>query len=155
MFCIILADCPHGSCRHSAWKCTFLKPGLRVEKSENAALAFLCGQWICILSVSMMPTPHPSTSSLWPLNPAMSHNNNDNGGLLLVFMFLATYSSQQQFNLIIGPHKQFWFPCTSNFRLLLIVFGFSFYGLFVYSVHALCSCSVSSSLFWVNFKRHL
>ena len=38
---------------------------------------------------------------------------------------------------------------TSNFRLLLVVFGFSFYCLFVYSVQALCTCSVSSSPFFV------
>ena len=25
--------------------------------------------------------------------------------------------SQQQFGLIIGPHKQFWFPCTNHFHL--------------------------------------
>ena len=58
-FCIVLADRPHGSCKR-----TFLEPGLRVEKSENAALAFLCGQRIRIISISMTPLPHPATSSL-------------------------------------------------------------------------------------------
>ena len=93
MYCIVLADHPHGSWKRRDWKRTFL--GLRVEKSENAALLFSCGQRICILSETMMPLPHPSTSSLWPLNPATSHNNNNsnnNGGLLLVFVILATYS---------------------------------------------------------------
>ena len=75
-FCIVLADCPHGSC-----KCTFLKPGFRVEKSENAALAFSCAWRIRILYVSMTPSAHPSTSSLRALNPTTSHNNNNNGGL--------------------------------------------------------------------------
>ena len=96
MYCIVLADCPHGSWKCSAWKRTFLKPGLRVEKSENTALAFSCGRRICILSGTMTPSPHSSTSSLQPLNPATSHNNNynnnNNSGLLLVIMFLATYS---------------------------------------------------------------
>ena len=43
---------------------------------------------IRILCISMIPSPHPSTSSLWPPNPARSHNNNNNnnGGLLLVFV---------------------------------------------------------------------
>ena len=62
--------------------------------------------------------------------------------------------SQQQFHLINGPHKQFWFPCTSHFHLL-IVSGFSFYCLFVYSAQAFCACSVSSSSFMVNFKHRL
>ena len=39
--------------------------------------------------------------------------------------------------------------------LLLLVFGLFFYCLFVYSMQALCTCSSSSSLFLVNFKRHL
>lgn len=72
-FCIILADRPHASCER-----TFLKPGLWVEKSENAGLAVSCGQLIRILSVSMTP----STSSPRPLNAATSHNNNNiSGGL--------------------------------------------------------------------------
>ena len=37
-FCMVLADRPHGSYKRSACKHTFLKPGLRVEKSENAPL---------------------------------------------------------------------------------------------------------------------
>ena len=84
MFCIVLADCPHGSYKCSACKRTFLKPGLRVEKSENTALAFLYGRRIRILCVSMTPSPHPLTSSLRPLSPVTSHNNNNNnnsGGL--------------------------------------------------------------------------
>ena len=58
----------------------FLKPGLRVEKSENAALVFSCGRRICILCASMTPSPQPSTSGHRPLNPATSHNNNNNNG---------------------------------------------------------------------------
>ena len=42
----------------------------------------------------------------------------------------------QQFDLIISPHKRFWFPCTSHFCLLLLVLGFFFYCLFVYSAQA-------------------
>ena len=42
-----VTDRPCGSCKRSACKCTFLKPGLRLEKSENAALAFSCGWRWC------------------------------------------------------------------------------------------------------------
>ena len=77
-FWIVLANRLNGSCKYSAYKRTFLKPGVRMAKFENAALAFSFGQRIRILCISMMPSPHPSTSSLPPLNPAMSHNNNNN-----------------------------------------------------------------------------
>ena len=74
----------HGSWKRSAWKCTFLKPGLRVEKSKNAALAFSCGRWIHILGRTPLPSPspssHPLTTSLRPVNTAVSHNNNNNNG---------------------------------------------------------------------------
>ena len=40
-----------------------------MEKSENAALAFSCGQLISILSIALTPSPHPSTSNLWLLTP--------------------------------------------------------------------------------------
>ena len=54
-----------------------------MEKSKNAVPEFSRGQWIRILCLSMMPLPHPSTSSLQPPNPVSSHsnNNNNNGGL--------------------------------------------------------------------------
>ena len=86
-----------------------------------------------------------------PLNllPPTSHNNNNNGGLhacvcaaegiepfLLLTLLVVECESQQQFDLIIGPHKRFWFPCTSHFHLLLVVFGFSVYCLFVYRAKA-------------------
>ena len=55
----------------------------------------------------------------------------------LCFLFLTHFVvesvSQQQFDLIIAPHKRFWCPCTSHFHLLLVVFSFSVYCLFVYS----------------------
>ena len=67
---------------------------------------------------------------------------------------LRVEKSQQQLDLINGPHKRLWFPCTSHFHLLL-VFGFSVYCRFVYSVLAYCACSMSSSPFLVNVKCHL
>ena len=79
MYCIVLSDRPHRSWKRSAWKHTFLKPGLRVEKSENAALPFSFWWRIHILSETMTPSPRPSTSSL-RLWPPTSHNNNNNGG---------------------------------------------------------------------------
>ena len=51
--------------------------------------------------------------------------------------------SQQQFDLITGPHKRFWFPCTSHFRLLFLVFSFSFYCLCVYSFGEFQAPSIS------------
>ena len=51
--------------------------------------------------------------------------------------------SQQQFDLITGPHKRFWFPCTSHFHLLLLVFSFSFYCLCVYSFGEFQAPSIS------------
>ena len=118
---MVLAGRPLGSCKRSAWKRTFL---------------------IRMLSEAMTPSPHPSTSCLRPLNPTTSHNNN-NGGLhvcvrpaediepfLQLTHLVVECESQQQFDLINGPHKQFWFPRTSHFRLLLVVFGFSVHCLF-------------------------
>ena len=143
MYCVVLADRPRGS-----WKRTFLKTGLRVEKSENAALPFSFGQRIRILSEIMTPSPHPSTSCLRPLSPATSHNNN-NGGLhahvhgaehiepfLQLTRLVVEWESQQHFDLSNGPHEWFRFPCTSHFHLLLLVFSFSVYCLFVYSMQA-------------------
>ena len=34
----------------------------------------------------MTPSPHPSTSSLQPLNPPTSHNNNNNNGGLYAYV---------------------------------------------------------------------
>ena len=73
MFCIVLADRPHGN--------ILFFPGLSLGKSKNAALVFSCGWQIRILCISMPPSLHPSTSSLQPLNPATSHNNNNYVGL--------------------------------------------------------------------------
>ena len=110
----------------------------------------------------MTPSPHPSTSCLRPLNPTTSHNNNnnDNNGRLHACVcatkdiepflqptrLVVECESQQQFDLIIGPHKRFWFPCTSHFRLLLVVFGFFPYCLFVYNVRA----SLLLRLWWIS-----
>ena len=110
---------------------------------------FLCGQQICILPETMTPSAHPSTSSLRPLNPATSHNSRlharvraaeDIEPFLKLTRLVVECESQQQF-VITGPHKRFWFPCTSYFHLL-VVFGF-FVCLFVYSAQALCACFFS------------
>ena len=59
-------------------KLTFLKPDLRVEKSKNAALAFLNGRRSAHFAYRWRHRPTPR-----PLNPSTSHNNNNNnnGGL--------------------------------------------------------------------------
>ena len=53
-----------------------------------------------------------------------------------------------------AEQKRIMDNCTSHFHLL-VLFCFSFNCLFVYSVKALCACSVSSPLFLMKFKRHL
>ena len=145
MFCIIFADHPHGSCKR-----TFLKPGLRVEKSKNAALAFSCGQRIRILSETMMPSPRPSTSSLRPLNPATSHNNNNNNGGLhacvcVSCILLSLYRSTQ-------TGSAFLAVAIFIFFLLCLVLLST---VCLFTAQAFCTCSFSSSPFLVNFKRHL
>ena len=115
------------------------------------------GQRIHILSEMTMPLSQPSTSCLRPLNPTMSHNNN-NGGLhacvcatediepfLQLTHLVDECESQQQFDLISGPHKRFRFPCTSHFHLL-VVFGFSFYCLFT-AARFMCMLCVFFSVF--------
>ena len=146
MYCIVLANHPYGSWKRSAWKHTFLKTGLRVEKSENAALPFSCGRRICIISKTTMPLPHP----------AMSHNKNNNGRLharvyvaedIEPFLPLTCLEVecvlQQQFDLINSPYRCFWFPCTSHFHLLLVVFWFLLSTVCLFTArklnaHALC-----------------
>ena len=140
----------------STWKHTSLKPGLRVEKSENAALAshvdgksvYFTKQW------RHHPTPRPLASDLWTLQSLITTTTTTTMAddcLCSCFLQLARLvvacEAQQQFDLIIGPHKSFWFPCASHFCLFLLVF--------INSAQTLCACSVSSSLFLVNFKHHL
>ena len=99
----------------------------------------------------------------------VSQNDNNNNGRLHACVHAAEdiepflqlthlvveCESQQQFDLIIGRHKRFWFPCTRRCRLLLLVFGFSVYCLFVYKVQAYCERSVCSSPPLVNLKCRL
>ena len=108
--------------------------GWRNPKTQPSR--FSCGRRIRILSKTMTPWPHPVTSH---------NNNNNNGGLhahvraaediepfLRLTRLVVECEWQQQFGLINGPHKRFWFPSTRHFHLL-VVFGFSVYCLFVYS----------------------
>ena len=156
MYCIILADRPHRSWKRSAWKHTFLKTGLRVEKSENAALPFSCPWWMANLHTFPNNDAISPPLDLWNLWRLITTTTITMADYCLCSCFLqctrlvVECESQQQFDLIIDPHKRFWFPWTSHFHRLL-VFGFSFYCL--KSKH--CACSVSSSPFLVNFKRHL
>ena len=77
-----------------------------------------CGQRIRMLSKTMTPSPHPSTSCPWPLNPVTSHNNNNNNNsglhacvhaaevtepFLQLTCLVVECESQQQFDLINGP----------------------------------------------------
>ena len=106
----------------------------KLEKSENAALPFSCGQRICILSKRMKPSAPPR----WTPRLLITTTTTMSDYCLCSCFLQLTYlecEAQQQFELIIAPHKPFWFPCTSYFRLLLLVFGFSFYCLFVNSAN--------------------
>ena len=124
--------------------------GGKSRKRSPPCPPFSRGQRIRILCKTMTPTPHPSTSGLQPLKPAKSrNNNNNNGGLhacvraakdiepfLKLTCLVVECESQQQFDLINCPQKQFWFPCTNHCRRLLVVLRFTVYCLFVYSAQA-------------------
>ena len=116
--CIILADRPHG-----AWKRTFFKPVLGVEKSENAALTFsnLHTFWD---DDAMAPPLH-----LWTPQRLITTTTTTTTMAFYMLVFVSRSSSLTSLTV----HKRFWFPCTRHSRLLLLVFGFSFYCLFVYS----------------------
>ena len=151
MLCIFLADRLHGSCKR-----TFLKPGLASERFKNTALAFSCGRRIRVLCILITSWPHPSTSSLWPLNPTMTHNNNNNnnnGGLH------ACVRAAED----IEPIRAKTFCCSATTlsrkrivddRLAIFVFFFLLCSVSPSTV-CLYTSSVSSSLLLVNFKRHL
>ena len=107
----------------------------------------------------MAPSLHCSTSEPRDVSQQQQQQQQQQwrttAGFLLLTRLVVECESQQQFGLINGPHQRFWFPYTRHFHLLLLVFGFFFYCLFVYGVQAFCACSVSSSPFLVNVKRHL
>ena len=166
MYCILSADRPHSSWKRSAWNALFWKQvwGWKNPKTQPSHF--------CVVSESAYfpkrwchrPTPWPLALELWTLRclitttvvvlHACVYATEDIEPFLQLIRLVVECESQQKFHLINGPHKQFWFPCTSHFHLLLVVFGFSIYFLSGYSVQALCTCSVSSSPFLVNVKRH-
>ena len=153
---------PHRFGRSSAW---ILWTHFFETCSEGEKIAFSRGRRMRILCVLTAPSPRPSTSSLRPLNPATSRNNNNNsnnsGGLH------ACVRTAEDIEPIRVTRAKYYAPLpprwakkdygqqTNHFHLLLAELGFSFYCLFVYSVKVLDACSVSSSPFLANFKRHL
>ena len=156
MLCIVLGDRPHGSCKCSACKCTFWKPGLGVEKSKNTALEYLCARRICILYIMMTPLSHPLTSSLQHLNPTPSHNNNNNNNNSNCRLHACVCAAEDiepigvtrakyDAPLLLHWAKKDYGQPTRHFCLLLVLFGFSFYCLFVYS--APCP---PSSFYWIS-----
>ena len=83
--------------------------------------------------------------TLRPHNPTTSHNhNNENGGLHACVCAAEDIEpirvSRVKYSAPLPLHwaKKDYGQPTSHFRLLLLVFGFSFYCLFVYSAQALC-----------------
>ena len=85
------------------------------------------------------PTPRPLASDLWTprrLITTTTTTTTTMADYMLAFVFLATYS----------PCSRVWVAAAVR----LVVFGFSVYCLFVYSMQALCTCSVSSSPFLEN-----
>ena len=84
------------------------------------------------------PSPRPLASDLWTPRHLITTTTTADYCLCSCFLQLTRFAleceSQQQFNLINSPHKRLWFPSTSHFLLLLLVFRFSFYCLFVNSM---------------------
>ena len=121
--------------KHSDWKRTILKIGLRVKKAENAALPILLDGKSIYFQKRWRhhPTPRPLASDLWTPRCLITTTTIADYCLCLCLLQLTCLvvecESQQQFNLIIDLHKRFWFPCTSHFHLLLLLFRFSFYCL--------------------------
>ena len=71
------------------------------------------------------PTPWPLASDLWTLQCLITTTTTvADYCLCSCFLQLTCIvfecESQQQFDLIIASHKQFWFPCTSHFHLPLL-----------------------------------
>ena len=86
--------------------------------------------------------PTPQLLAFNPLTPRQLIKTTTMADYMLVFVLQKILSplgslGQRVINLIIGPHKRFWFPHTSHFHLLLLVLGFFFYCLLVYSLQAL------------------
>ena len=104
-----------------------------MEKSKNAAVAFTCGQQNRILGILMMSSPHSSTSGLRPLNPAMPHNNNNGRLHACVLAAEDIEPTRTKCSSATTLSKKDYGQPTSHFHLLLLVFGFSFCCLFVYS----------------------
>ena len=132
----VLRDNPHGNAcvcvlhrfGRSSCRCTFLKPGLRVEKLENSAHVFSCRQQICILCVSMTPSRRPSTSE-----PETSHNinnnnnNNNNSGLhthVRAAEDIEPYSPCSRVWVAAAVRPHYWSTHDSGFLALAIFFFF-------------------------------
>ena len=114
LYCIVLTDRPHGS-----WKRTLLKTGLRVENMAPHS-------HVDSESTYFPPSPHPSTSDLWTPWHLIATTTTMVDYCLCFLQrtrLVVECESQQQFDLIINPHKRFWFPCTSHFcfRILLLL----------------------------------
>ena len=140
MFCIVLADCPNSlqmNPVNAEWKNPKTLPLPSCLDSESAYFAY---QW------HHRPTPWPLAFDLFA--PATSHNNNNNNGRLhdcvhaaedikVTTRLVVECESQQQFDLIIGPHKRFWFPWTSHFHPLFVVYLVSPSTVCLYTVRKL------------------
>ena len=120
MFCIVLADRPHGSCKR-----TFLKTGFRVEKLKNAALVFSFGQRICILlHIDDAIAP---LLDLWTLRRLMTTTTTTTTMADFMFVSVLRKILSRSSSSTSLPHKRFWFPLTSTsscyvwFLLLLSV----------------------------------
>ena len=97
----------------SGWRCF-----------EYTVLAFSRGQPICVLCVLMTPSPF----NLLTPQRLTTTTTTTTADYMLVFVLQKMLSlvveceSQQQFDLIISPHKRFWFSSTGHFcRLLLLL----------------------------------
>ncbi len=93
--------CAYGSSVLGAWNCNYLKPGPKVDKSENVSLAFSCVQPIRIFCETMITSL--SATTIWTNNVFLLPNINSDQYMycsMLVFFLLCCSNA---------PSGLFWF----------------------------------------------
>ncbi len=100
--------CPYGSSVLGARNCNYLKPGPKVDRSENVSLAFSCVQPIRIFCETMITSL--SATTIWTNNVFLLPNINSDQYMycsMLVFFLLCWVCIQ----------------CTGFMRMLQVVFS--------------------------------
>ena len=119
---------------------------------------FSCGRRICIRQWHHRPTPRPLAFGLLTLQHLITTTTMADYMLVFMPQKILSLSGLLGQNIMLLGHFTEWKRFVDNqlaifvFFLLCSVFPST---VFVYSVQALCACSVSSLPFLVNFKHHL